>query len=285
MGYRLTLGHIAYLLDGFYGGWSLRRTSANFRRIFGLPISPPTILRRMVGPINIVDKAVVHFLKIGKSAHTHQKKRKISFKLQLGDVWEIDEIYLKLEDKKLPLIVIRDLQTSFIIVANLAEVANYKATRQALSLTKTLAPEYPVEIRGDGNPAYPRTVRVVFRSKTKFTVHKRVGRMGMNQSIEGTFSTLRSRLKAMRSLHSTKLSPIIVKGLILDYNFVRTSEVLGGKTPAEMALHWQPIDYQVGGWCFLLGLAKYYKRTALRWKKQKQGSNNVSQPTLDTFLN
>ena len=282
MGYRLTLGHIAYILDGFYGGWSLRRTSANFRRRFGLPISPPTILRRVADWVEIVDEAVAYFVKEGKSVRIHGEKRQFGFKLQFGDVWEIDEIYLPVEDKDLPLIVVRDLKTVFIIVANLAETPNYEATKQTLAFAKAFVRKYPVEIRGDGNPAYPRAVRVVFRGKTKFTVHKRVGRMGMNQSIEGSFSTLRSRLKAMRSLHSMNLSPIIVKGVILDYNFVRVSEVLGGKTPAEMALRWQLIDCTVGGWSFLLGLAKYYKRTVLGCKKR--GANSVNQSSLDPFL-
>ena len=284
MGYKLALGHIAYILDGFYGGWSLRRISTNFRGRFGLPISPPTILRRMVYWVKIMDEAVTYFVKMGKTVHVPCKKGKIGFKLQFGDVWEIDETYLKLEDKRLPLIVVRDLKTGFIIVAVLAKVASYKAIKEALALAKAFGRKCPVELRSDGYAAYRRAVRVVFKGKTKLTVHKRIRRMGMNQSIEGTFSTLKSRLRGMRSLHSIESSPIIVKGLILDYNFVRVSEVLGGKTPAETALHWQPIDCTAGGWYFLLGLAKYYKRTVLGCKKQKQGSDNVNQSSLDPFL-
>ena len=223
MGYRLTLGHIAYILDGFYGGWSLREISTNFRRRFNLPISPPTILRRIAYWVKIMDEAVAYFVEMGKSVHIHGKKRQLGFKLQLGDFWEIDEVYLPVEDRGLPLIVVRDLKTAFIIVAILAKTATYKAIKQALAFAKAFARKYPVEIRGDGNPAYPRAVRVVFRGRTKFALHKKVGRMGMNQSIEGAFSTLRGRLKTMRGLHSKNLSPIIVKGLILYHNFVRVS--------------------------------------------------------------
>jgi len=284
MGYNLTLCCIVFILNEFYGGCSLRRISVNFREIFSLPISPPTILRRIADAVRIVDEAVTFFLKARNSKHTYGKKRRFCLRLQLGKIWEIDEIFIRLEDEKYPLIVVRDLKTGFIIVALLSETASYEAIKQALSLTKAFVRKYPAEIRGDGNPAYPRAVRVVFRGKTKFTLHKKVGRKGMNQSIEGTFSGLRSRLKTMRGLHSRELSPIIIKGLILDYNFVRVSDVLGGKTPAEMALHWKPIDCKVGGWRFLLGLAKYYKRTVLGCKKQKHGSNNGNQSSLDPFL-
>jgi len=284
MGYRLTLSDIAYILDGFYGGWSLREISTNFRRRFHLPISPSTILRRTAYWIKTMDEAVAYFVETGKPVRIHGRKKQLGFKLHFGDFWEIDEIYLSVKDTNLPLIVVRDLKTAFIIVAVLAETATYKAIKQALVFAKASARKYPAEIRGDGYPAYPRAVRAVFRGRTDFALHKRVGRMGMNQSIEGTFSTLRSWLKKRRGLHSMNLSPIIVKGLILYHNFVRVSEVLGGKTPAEVTLHWQPIDPTVGGWYFLLGLAKYYKRTVLSCKNQNKDCDDGYQFSLASFL-
>jgi len=272
MGYRLTLKQIAFVFELFYGGVPLRRASTIFRDIYELPISPSTILRRIVNWGKVVDETTTFLI----------KNRKLGFDLHVGDVWEIDEIYLKVRNKRAPLIAVRDLRTSFFVGGNFADSVTSKAVKVALALARDLAHKCPRELRCDGHAAYNRAVRAVFRGETKLVVHKRDGRKGQNQSIEGTFSVLRSRLRRMKSLHSFETSFAIVKGLVLDHNFVRSSVVLGNRTPAELALRWKPLDGK-GGWLFLLGLADYYKKRVLNPPRQKK-SPNADQSTLDTFL-
>ncbi len=273
MGYKLTLDQIALILSLFYGGISLRRACTIFRENCGLPISPPTIFRHIVRRVEVVDETVMFLM----------KSKKLDFKLHTGDVWEIDEIYLKVREKSAPLIIVRDLKTSFFLGRNFVDSVTSRAVKVALTLAKNLAHKCPEELRCDGHASYKRAVRVVFKDKTKLTVHKREGKRGMNQSIEGTFSVLRGRLRSMRSLHSLARSPVIVKGLILDHNFVRPSVVLGNRTPAEMALRWKPLDGK-GGWLFLLKLADYYAKGFLNSQKRKQRPSKFDQPSLDTFL-
>ncbi len=272
LGYKLSLDQIAFICELFYGGLSLRRVSAVFRDRCGLPISPPTIFRRVVEWVEMADEATMFLM----------KNRKLDFKLYTGDIWEIDEIYFKVKEKRAPLIVVRDLKTSFCVSRNLVDSVTSKAVKVTLASAKDLAHKCPRELRCDGHAAYHRAVRAVFRGKTKLAVNKRVGGRGMNQSIEGTFSVLRGRLRGMRSLHSLDTSPVIVKGLILDHNFVRSSVVLGNRTPAELALRWKPLNGK-GGWFFLLRLADYYRKGVLDSQKRKHNRDKFDQTSLDTF--
>jgi len=208
----------------------------------------------------------------------------MGFKLKTGSIWEIDEMYVPLRKSNFPWILVRDLSTTLIISENLAPTATSKAIKETLVKAKTLAHGCPKELRCDGNATYPKAVRAAFRGKTKLSIHKRVGDKGQNQSIEGAIGGgLRSRLKNMRSLHSFRTAPIILRGLALDYNFVRSSNVLLGRPPAELALQKKPLDGK-WGWCMLLGLAEFYKRTVLGCKKQKGDANNFNQSSLDPFL-
>jgi len=280
MGYKLTSDAIALILDLFYGGISLRRISLIFRRRFDLPISPPTILRLVSYWVKATDEALSHVI----------EKRELGFNLRTGSIWEIDETYVKIENKNFPLIVVRDLSTAFIIIAILASAVTTQAVKKALALAKTLASKCPAELRSDGHPAYPRAVRAVFRGKTRLVVNERVDGKGMNQSIEATFSQLKGRIKAMRGLHSREISVIILKGLIIDYNFAKPSEVSGGRTPAEVAFGKTPIDNK-GGWYMLLDLAKWHRRRIANSKKPKcederknSNTQDRTQTDLDPFL-
>jgi len=77
-------------------------------------------------------------------------------------------------------------------------------------------------------------------------------------AIEGHHSAFKPRFNAMKSLHSEEKSPIIIRGAVIDYNFVEVSPSLVDMTPAEAALNKKPID-GVRSWLWLLKLAVEYK--------------------------
>lgn len=87
----------------------------------------------------------------------------------------------------------------------------------------------------------------------------------------------------MLGLHSYEVSPIIINGIILDFNFVRKSEALGGKTPAELALGQRSIINKDEGWFFLLNLAKHYERI-LNYKKRRGSNESSVQSSFDSFI-
>jgi|GEM_PF-2304501 len=280
MGYKLRLEQIAFIMDAFFGGMSIRRIVCQFRDRYGLPISASTVLRLIVKWVQLSYKAVTFFLLEG-GILIASSKLKLDFKLHLGDICEVDETYLPIRGKRLPLILVRDLKTGFIIVGKLVCGVTINAIKRTLMIAKSLAFKCPKELRCDGLQSYARPVKVVFKGKTKLSIHKREGDMGMNQAIEGTIRVLKDRLNKMLGLHSNKVSPIIVMGVILDFNFVRRSEALGGKTPAELALRRKPLLSQGEGWLFLLKLAKHYQQFS---NVKKQTNRSGYQTSLDSFL-
>jgi hypothetical protein len=62
--------------------------------------------------------------------------------------------------------------------------------------------------------------------------------------------------------------------MVLDYHFARPCEALIGKTPAEAAMAWNPLDGK-RGWPALLGLAENYERTRHYLKKQGQVCSRI----------
>jgi hypothetical protein len=88
----------------------------------------------------------------------------------------------------------------------------------------------------------------------------------------------------MKSLHSRDASPHIINGLIADHNFARPSEVLEGRTPAELVYGWSTLDGK-DGWFALLRLAESYKHVIFKEAKHKvlNLAENASR-TLDLFL-
>ena len=280
MGYKLSLEQIAFILEAFFGGISIRRIVCQFRDRYGLPISASTVLRLIVKWVQLSYEAVMFFLSEGRILIAGSKL-KLDFKLHLGDIWEIDETYLPVRGKRLPLVLVRDLKTGFIIVGKLVWSVTANAIKEVLIIAKSLAFKCPKELRCDGLQSYARPVKVVFKGNTKLSIHKREGDMGMNQAMEGTIRALKDRLKKMLGLHSFKVSPIIVIGVILDFNFVRRSEALGGKTPAELALRRKPLLSRGEGWLFLLKLAKHYKRFS---NAKKRTNRSGYQTSLDSFL-
>jgi hypothetical protein len=256
MGYPpLTKFQRAYILEQFYGKGGLRQISFNFRNNFNLPLSPPTLLRRIIDNVKIISETIDILIK-----NEYVANKKSMFRPNLGNIWEIDETPVKIGKEFYPLIVVKDLKTCYFVAASIEKSSTIETTTKTLISSKNLARKCPVEIRGDGNTVYEKAVKRAFNGKTKLTINKKIGQMGQDQSIEGTFGgSIKSWIKSKRSLHSWSIAPIILKGYFLNYHFARPCEALCGRTPAEVAMEWNPIDKR-SGWQTLLGLTEYYRK-------------------------
>jgi hypothetical protein len=246
MVYKLSLDQIASLLSLFYGGLSMRRLTIEFRNMFHLAISPATAYRRICCETRDVDIVLHQLLAQGKE-----------YLLKVGDIWEVDATFIK--GIKLGLICVRDLKTGFIVGNAPSRTEDTCSIENALKEAKEISHKCPKTLRCDGHPAYVKVAKKVFRNRTNVEVHKRIGRMGQNQAIEGEYAVLKDRLKSMRGLHSEVRSPILLRGLIIDHNFVRPTSIVYGKTLAEIA------GINIGGlidnkWLALLSLTRQYKK-------------------------
>lgn len=218
-----------------------------------------------------VDEALVHFMKNGELGE-----------FKFGDTWEIDEMYLRIKREEIALIIVRDLKTGFDLGWNLAFPVTIESVKVALEKAKATAKMCPSELRCDGLAVYDAAVKGVFGHQTSLSVHKRIGRMGQNQAQEGHNGTFRARFNAMKSLHSSEKSPIIVKGLIIDYNFVNPSPALCDMTPTEVAQGKKPIDER-RSWLMLLEYVMKYRKSVCNSQKTDRGVKNGNS-TLDRFL-
>lgn len=268
-GYKLTLKQYAYLLDHFYAGMSLRKLKRTFRALFGIPISEATILRRILYWIQIVDEALAY----------HIEKGGDNFDFKFGDKWETDEMFFPMRKKELSLMIVRDLKTGFDIGYNISNSVTIEAVKIEFKNAKNTAKKSPLELRCDGLNVYEPASKEEFGNETKVSVHKKEDKRGKNSAIEGHNGVFKARFNSMKSLHSEEKSPIIIKGMIIDYNFVNPSPSLGDMTPAEVALNKKPID-GVRSWLSLLKLAvEYRKSVGVRKKKRAKPKDS----TLDEF--
>lgn len=269
-GYNLTLQQIAYLLDHFYAGISLRKLKRLFRALFGIPISEATILRRILYWIPLVDEALAYNIEKGGG----------NFDFNFGDIWETDEMFFPMGKTELALMVTRDLKTGFDVGYNI----DYPVTIQAVTIefrnAKSTAKKSPAELRCDGLNVYEPACKAVFGNGTKLSVFKKDDKRGKNTAIEGHNGVFKARFNAMKSLHSKNKSHIIIKGMIIDYNFVNPSPSLNEMTPAEVALNKKPID-GIHSWLGLLKLAVDYRKTEAGKKITKRPKSRDS--TLDQF--
>ncbi|MCD6239993.1 DDE-type integrase/transposase/recombinase [Candidatus Bathyarchaeota archaeon] len=243
--YSLNLEQMARILCDFYGGKPLRRIAHDFRDDYGIPISPPTIYRRIILSVARVDD----FL-------SYRLKRDPDFRVRVGGVWEADGTFARMD---LSLISVRDLTTAFALGNSISKSENQASAEKAFREAKEIAHRKPEKLRIDGNPALYKAARKVLGNDVCIEVKKKVGVMGANTSIEGFNSIIKSRIRRMRGVHSSEASKIIIRGLIIDYNFARPSEVIGGITPAEKAkLNIRRLF--PNAWLTLLDLAFNYKR-------------------------
>jgi len=270
-GYSLTLQQIAYLLDHFYAGVSLRKLKRLFRALFGIPISEATILRRILYWIPAVDEALVYNIEKGGG----------NFDFKFGDMWETDEMFFPMGKTELALMIVRDLKTGFDVGVNIDFSVTIKAVTIEFKNAKSTAKKSPVELRCDGLNVYESAAKEVFGNETKLSVHKKEDKRGKNSAIEGHNGVFKARFNAMKSLHSKEKSHIIIKGMVIDYNFVNPSPSLNEMTPAEVALNKKPID-GIHSWLRLLKLVVDYKKNINPKKRNRKSKSKDS--TLDSFV-
>jgi transposase-like protein len=155
---------------------------------------------------------------------------------QVSDTWRADELYLKVKGDMKYLFAMMDDETRFWIAQEVADSKYTHDARQLFSLARAVAGKTPKVLITDGlasyHDAYMREYRTNRLDKT--THHIR------NITLEGTHNNnkmerlngeIRDREKVMRGLK--KPDTPIIPGYQIYHNYLRPSEALGGKTPAE----------------------------------------------------
>ena len=161
---------------------------------------------------------------------------------QVGGKWVADECVLKLKDgRKYWLINIIDYDTRFLLASKLSRNRGIVDTREALETAQRKANRSPVVLLTDGWQAY----RAACRGHTVHVHSSPFVKKGLSTNIvERWHGTLKDRLKPMRGMDKSETYQLILEGFVLNYNYLRPHESLGGRTPAEVA----KIDFPHKSW-------------------------------------
>ena len=159
-----------------------------------------------------------------------------------------------------------DVETRFMIAGEYMRSRTNENLIKVLKRTKFKTGEQVEIVTTDGLMGYPAVLRKTFslqspyhassRTKSKI-IHNVViaSERGFNHPIERLHNTIRERTKIMRGFHGCLDSAYaIMKGLEINYNFVRKHLALDGKTPAEVSI--SNLKLGVNKWLDLIRLSK-----------------------------
>lgn len=160
-----------------------------------------------------------------------------------------------------------DLRTRFMITGEYIKSRTNENLVKVMRKTKFKVGEQVDIITTDGLMGYPTVLKKSFglqspyhassRTKSKI-IHNVViaSERGFNHPIERVHNTIRERTKIMRGFHGCiESAHAIMKGLEINYNFVRKHLALNGKTPAEIAIP----NFELGNnrWLDLIRLSEF----------------------------
>lgn len=208
---------VADAINMYFEGMSLREVRRNFIQQHNDYISDVTVLNW----VNRFTDSVVEEAK--------------KYKPDVGSVWVADETVLDIDGKNIWLWDIIDTKTRFLIATHMSFTRTTKDAQQLMKQAYDCTGKIPRIIYTDKLRAYLDGIELNFGADT---IHKQgspfdVG--GNNNYIERFHSTLKSRTKVMRGLHSPESARKYLDGWLVHYNYFRPHMSLNDSTPASVA--------------------------------------------------
>ncbi|MFC1968742.1 IS6 family transposase [Chloroflexota bacterium] len=157
------------------------------------------------------------------------------YKPDVGSVWVADETVIDLDGKNIWLWDIIDTKTRFLITTHMSYTRTTKDAQQLMKQAYERTGKIPRIIYTDKLAAYLDGIELTFGADTE---HRRGSPfdVGSNSNyIERFHSTLKSRTKVMRGLHSVESARRFLDGWLIHYNFFRPHTSLRDSTPAQVA--------------------------------------------------
>jgi putative transposase len=208
---------VADALNMYFEGMSLKEIRRNFIQQHNDYISDVTILRWVN---RFSDLAV------------HEAKR---YKPDVGRVWVADETVIDIDGKNIWLWDIIDTKTRFLIATHMSYTRTTKDAQQLMKQAYERTGKIPRIIYTDKLRAYLDGIELTFGADTK---HRQGGPFDVDNNtnlIERMHSTIKSRTKVMRGLHTLKSAKQYIDGWLVHYNFFRPHMSLKDRTPASVA--------------------------------------------------
>jgi transposase-like protein len=157
------------------------------------------------------------------------------YKPDVGSIWTADETVIDLDGKNVWLWDIIDTKTRFLIASHMSYSRTTKDAEALMRQAYERTGKIPRVIYTDRLQAYLDGIELTFGADTQ---HKLGGPFDIEKStnlIERFHSTIKSRTKVMRGLHTPKSARFFMDGWLVHYNFFRPHMSLKGRTPAQVA--------------------------------------------------
>ena len=232
LGKWFTAQQIGDALDSYYSGMSYKQVAEGLEDTYDLPEPAKTTifawvkaytrqgLRLMAGQVGADGTEM-----------TATGKR---VKADVGEHWVADEMVVRIGGQQWWLWNVMDVKTRYILAARLSHQRNLKDAIALFKKARANANKEPKTIKTDGLAAYPDGIKTVFHNTQHVVsegVHEEVNN-NLSERLQGSF---RQRIKTQRGMEKRLTAQEYVDGWVLDYNFMKKHESLGGKVPADAA--------------------------------------------------
>ncbi len=157
------------------------------------------------------------------------------YKPDVGSVWVADETMIELDGKNIWLWDIIDTKTRFLIASHMSYTRTTKDAQVLMKQAYERTGKIPRVIYTDRLRAYLDGIELTFGADTE---HRQGGPFDVENNtniIERMHSTIKSRIKVMRGLHTPKSARLYLDGWLVHYNFFRPHMSLKDRTPASVA--------------------------------------------------
>jgi transposase-like protein len=157
------------------------------------------------------------------------------YKPDVGRVWVADETVIDIDGKNIWFWDIIDTKTRFLIASHMSFTRTTRDAQELMKKAHERTGKIPRVIYTDKLAAYLDGIELTFGADTK---HGQGGPFDVESNtslIERFHSTIKSRTKVMRGLHTPKSARFFMDGWLVHYNFFRPHMSLKNRTPAQMA--------------------------------------------------
>lgn len=208
---------IAGALNMYYEGMSLHEVRRNLIQQYNDYISDVTILKW----VQRFSKLAI--IEAGK------------YKPNVGSIWVADETVIDLDGKDIWFWDIIDTKTRFLIASHMSYTRTIKDAEALMKQAYERTGKIPRVIYTDKLAAYLDGIELTFGAGTE---HRRGSPFDVEHKgnyIERFHSTIKSRTKVMRGLHTLASARLFMDGWLVHYNFFRPHISLRDRTPANVA--------------------------------------------------
>ncbi len=230
---QFTAAQVGMALDKYYSGVSYQQIAEFMGRHLGVPKPSKRTVHDWVKSHTIMAKRFMDG-EVGPDGRKETATGK-PIQAETGDDMVADELFVDVGGQQMYLWNVMDRKTRYVLAAHLSAHRNKEAAIKVMEKALAAAKKPPKTITTDGLEAYVEAIETVFPKSTKHIVSKGIRSEVNNNLSERLQGTFRSRTKTQRGLESLRTGQDYVDGYVIDYNFFKDHEALGGRTPAEAA--------------------------------------------------